>query len=151
MKRSVQFPIKGTFYYAADMAIDLSLLTIGDVLHFQLEPQNPYDNNAVQIWLPKTIQHGVEDQINPVIGNGLLLGYVPRSLAPKIGFHIQNQGTLTLRIKHYAKYGKQIEIDCLVTIDQAWLHYLSLLIHAKFVSQIEILKRFKQRIWHKPV
>ncbi|BCN93895.1 hypothetical protein THMIRHAM_16800 [Thiomicrorhabdus immobilis] len=145
----MQFPIKGTFYYAADMAIELSLLAIDETLRFQLEPENPYDENAVQIWLPKAVHAYIKNHSKQEMTHGLLLGYVPRSLAPKIASHVQHPESLDLRIKHYAKHGKQIEIDCLVTIDQAWLNYLSLLIHSKFISQIERFKRFKQRTWNK--
>ena len=151
MKRRIQFPVKGSFYYSADMAMDLSLLYPDEPLKFQREPDNIYDKNAVQIWLPKSVQACFEDNDNKdaVISHGLLLGYVPRTLAPKIVFYIQHQGPLEVTVRHCARLGKQIEIDCQVTIHQAWLPYLNLTIHALIVTQIHRLKRFKQRLFIK--
>lgn len=150
MKRCIQFPIKGSFYYSADMAMDLSLLHPGEPLKLQAEPDNIYDKNAVQIWLPKSIQACFEDNDsnkNAIISHGLLLGYVPRTLAPKITFYIQHQDPLEVTVRHCARLGKQIEIDCQLTINLAWLHYLNLMIHAKIVTQLHRLKRFKQRLF----
>jgi len=152
MKRRIQFPVKGAYYYSADMAMDLSLLYPDEPLKFQLEPNNAFDKNAVQIWLPKNVQACFEDNDNnkdSLISHGLLLGYVPRTLAPKIAFYIKHQGALELTVRHCARLGKQIEIDCQVTINQAWLHYLNLMIHAKIVTQLHRLKRFKQRLFYK--
>ena len=152
MKRRIQFPIKGSFYYSADMAMDLSLLYPDEPLKFQLEPDNIYDQNAVQIWLPKSVQACFEDHDSnedAVISHGLLLGYVPRTLAPKIAFYIRHQDYLEVTVRRCARLGKQIEIDCQVTINQAWLHYLNLMIHATIVTQLHRLKRFKQRLFFK--
>ena len=152
MKRCIQFPVKGTYYYSADMSMDLSLLCADEPLKFQLEPDNIFDKNAVQIWLPKSIQACFENNDSnedALISHGLLLGYVPRTLAPKIAFYIQHQGPLEVSVRHCARLGKQIEIDCQVTINQAWLQYLNLMIHATIVNQFHRLKRFKQRLFFK--
>ncbi|HHT00294.1 MAG TPA: hypothetical protein ENK73_05490 [Thiomicrospira sp.] len=146
MKRTIQFPIKGTFYYSASMALDLSLLKPDETLCFQLEPDNEFDKNAIQIWLPKSVQACFENQTDTLITHGLLLGYVPRTLAPKLRFYIKQNQVIELKVRHYASLGKQIEIDCQVTIDQAWLAYLSLFIQAKIVSHLHRLKRFTQRL-----
>lgn len=154
MKRRIQFPVKGSFYYSADMAMDLSLLKPDEPLKFQLEPDNIYDKNAVQIWLPKSVQACFEDNKDiedALISNGLLLGYVPRTLAPKMVFYVKHQGPLEVTVRHCARLGKQIEIDCQVTINQAWLHYLNLMIHAAIVNQLYRLKRFKQRLFFKQI
>ena len=152
MKRRIQFPIKGAFYYSADMAMDLSLLSPDEPLKFQPEPDNVFDRNAVQIWLPKSVQACLEDNNesdDTLITHGLLLGYVPRTLAPKIAFYIKHQGPLEVTVKHCGRLGKQIEIDCQTTINQAWLQYLNLFIHATIITQLHRLKRFKQRLFFK--
>lgn len=144
MKKSIRFPIKGTFYYAADIAIDLSMLAPKEPLRFLAEEDNTYDKHAIQIWLPKKLESSYPNQTSNDPSNGLLLGYVPRSLAPKMGFYIKHQGNLELKAIHFSKHGKQIEIDCIVTIDQAWLSYLTLLIQAKIITQLMRLKRFRK-------
>jgi len=149
MERTLQFPIKGTFYYSADMALDLSLIAPDSPLCFQLEPDNQYDKNAIQIWLPKSIQACFENRTDDVISHGLLLGYVPRSLAAKLVPYIQNKAVTALTARHYAKIGKQIEIDCQVTINQAWLAYLQLLIHTKIIISLHRFKRLKDRLLNK--
>ena len=152
MKRRIQFPIKGAYYYSADMAMDLSLLHQDEPLKFKLEPDNHYDKNAVQIWLPKNIPTCLEDNNDKediVMSHGLLLGYVPRTLAPKMVFYIQHKDPIELTIKRAARRGKQIEIDCQVTINQAWLPYVRLMIHAAVVTHLHRLNQFKQRVFFK--
>ncbi|WP_029408046.1 hypothetical protein [Thiomicrorhabdus sp. Milos-T2] len=159
MKRNIRFPIKGTFYYGADIAIDLSLLAPQKPLLFSLEEDNLYDKHAIQVWLPHNQdmnqnkkqdkkqnikQEMTSNTISNDPVNGLLLGYVPRSLAPKMGWYIKHQGNLELKVIHFAKLGKQIEIDCTVTLDQAWLSYLTLFIQAKVITQLMRFKRFRK-------
>ena len=51
MQRRIRFPIKGTYYYAAELAIDMGLLQQGTHLQLRFEPENLYDSYAIQVWL----------------------------------------------------------------------------------------------------
>ncbi|WP_321326586.1 HIRAN domain-containing protein [Thiomicrorhabdus sp.] len=132
MKRAIQLPIKGTFYYSAFFAMQDDLISTNTELTFKLEPDNIHDMNAIQIWLPSS---------NQPEALGLLLGYVPKSLSKKISGLLSNHLVTNIYIVHIAQQGKHIEIDCQITIDQAWLPYFRLLIQSKIISKWYALKR----------
>ncbi len=62
MLQSYQLPIKGTFYYAAEIAFDENLLTSNTALQLLPEPDNGYDRYALQIFLP-TMQDSSNNRV----------------------------------------------------------------------------------------
>lgn len=135
MKSLISFPIKGTFYYSAFLAMQDNLITKNTPLAFELEPDNIFDPYAIQIWLP------VIDSPEEL---GLLLGYVPKSLSKKIHRLFTHNLITHIHIIHSAQQGKLIEIDCQITIDQAWQHYWRLLIQSQWVAKWHKLNRLTQ-------
>jgi hypothetical protein len=86
MLQSYQLPIKGTFYYAAEIAFDENLLTSNTALQLLPEPDNGYDRYALQIFLP-TMQDSSNNRVPSIEvlnadNPGLLLGYVPKTTLP---------------------------------------------------------------------
>lgn len=61
-------PIKGSFYYDAELAEAAGWLMIGRELQLRCEPDNPYDSQAVQIFLPLVHRR-----------QPALIGYIPYS------------------------------------------------------------------------
>jgi len=139
MQRYIRFPIKGTFYYSAALAMQDHALNLNDSLIFKKEPNNLYDTFAVQIllpYLPKS-QH--------VNVDGMLLGYVPKALSQKITRLIDNQSVTNLQITHLVQRGKWIEIDCKALIKQPLISYLNLLLKSHWVRHAQHLRRLKRR------
>lgn len=164
MKQEIRFPIKGTYYYSAGLAIELSLLPPLQTLNFELEPENYYDANAIQIFLPKLLQsHSTTDNNSSAIlqqttDNGLLLGYVPRLLAKRLNKQIQQQLVSRPQVCHCTKVGNLIEIDCRIEVDQALpnglpglvqarINYIQLFLLALFTSKIHNIKRWQRRFF----
>jgi len=148
MKRTIQLPIKGTFYYSAFLAMQDELLNNGNALILIPEPENTYDRYALQIWLP--ISQDINNQEQPgmfepeLLEPGLLLGYVPKSLSKNFHTLYTNNQLTDLHIIHAAQQGKRIEIDCQISIYQAWLPYFRLLIQSKIISKLHALKRARE-------
>ncbi|WP_040727969.1 HIRAN domain-containing protein [Thiomicrorhabdus sp. Kp2] len=140
MKRLISFPIKGTFYYSAFLAMQENLISKNTPLIFKLEPDNRYDKNAIQIWLPTT------DSSSEL---GLLLGYVPRSLSKKLNFLFSHNLITDIHVIHCAQQGKLIEVDCQITVNQAWQHYLLLVIQSQWITKWHKLNRLTQRLFGK--
>lgn len=132
MNKLIHFPVKGTYYYAADVAIEQALIQPNVPLTFKSEPNNPYDKHAIQIWLPT--------QEQPT--QGLLLGYVPRQLAPIIEHHLQKHPNLYPRVIHKASMGKTIEIDCALLLETTWQEQISLTITNFWVKVIHRLQKW---------
>ncbi|GAB6070783.1 hypothetical protein JCM30760_18800 [Thiomicrorhabdus hydrogeniphila] len=145
MQRTITLPIKGTFYYSAYDAMQEGLLTKNTILSLKPEPDNGFDKNAMQIWLPvnsdKTYDKTHANQL------GLLLGYVPKSLSAKISHLYSHHLISEIHIVHYAQLGKRIEIDYQILINQAWLPYVWLFIQSKIIAKIYSLKRTKERLF----
>ncbi|WP_024850542.1 HIRAN domain-containing protein [Hydrogenovibrio kuenenii] len=76
-RKTFTLPIKGSYYYSAELADDIGLLQLGSPLQLIAEPDNAQDKNAIQLWL--------------VHFPSLLLGYVPRRKARFIGFLLKHQ------------------------------------------------------------
>lgn len=140
MFKTIHFPIKGTFYYAAELAIENDLLPTNTPLMFKAEPDNSYDVNAIQIWRP------TQSALNPHGGkssnesdeknSGLLLGYVPRQLAPILTPYLTSHYPLNPYVIRKAKKGKLIEIDCAVQLHLSWQQSLKVsLIHFWLIQQ----------------
>lgn len=135
MKKELTFPIKGTFYYGAFLAMDEKALSKGKVLQFLQEPDNDFDRYAIQIWLPNSTARD----------HKLLLGYVPKSLSKEFSELLATHLIKEIKVVHCAQHAKQIEIDCSLTIEQAWLPYARLYIQSFFVSKFYAIKRARQR------
>ncbi len=148
MLQSYQLPIKGTFYYAADIAFDEDLLTNNTALQLRVEPGNAYDRHALQIFLPTPPI--LLDNSPPTIGvlntdnPGLLLGYVPRQLSPIICRRLESPYKYSLQVIHSAKLGKRIEIECLLKIQLPWFSALNLRLLTIWVQQLKQLKRLQR-------
>lgn len=69
--RLLVLPIKGCFYYGADMAESIDKLYKGAHLSLTPEPDNQYDANAIQIKLNEPIT---------------LIGYIPRNQTDKVHY-----------------------------------------------------------------
>ncbi len=139
MRRLIKFPIKGTFHYAAELALDQGLVHPGLELAFKAEPENSYDRYAIQIWIANQNQQTEPDQMH-----GYLLGYVPRVMSKNLTAILQRQSSTKLTVVHKARLGKRIEIDCMLEIEQAWWPYLYLFAQALFATHTFKLKRFTQ-------
>ncbi len=148
MQRNLVFPVKGTFYYAADLALDLQLLTKGTALQLHPEPENTYDPYAIQIWLPKQEAESRQN-IQPAEDDKLyLIGYVPKLLSKQLSALLHNGQTDQLEITHLARHGKFIEIDCRLIIQQPLFNFLYLVLAAQFSRRYSNLKRIGRRLFH---
>ncbi len=153
MLQSYQLPIKGTFYYAAEIAFDENLLTNTTALQLIAEPDNGYDRRALQIFLPIT-----KDSSNNRIPSiealnadtpGLLLGYVPRQLSPIISRQLKSSCTYSLQVVHKARLGKRIEIECLLEMHLPWFTALKLRLLVIWVQQLNRLKKVQRYLSQK--
>jgi ribulose-5-phosphate 4-epimerase/fuculose-1-phosphate aldolase len=100
-------PIVGAHYHPPAMAI-LSCLPIGTELELLAEPTNPYDPNAIMIFVEGTKVPASEELDSLASGYGsssaqiietnyIHLGYVPRYLAAKlVPYSGPNHGTFAL-------------------------------------------------------
>lgn len=75
-------PVKGSFYYDAELADAAGWLIIGRSLTLRCEPDNPYDTEAVQIFLPLTLSQ-----------KPALIGYIPYSHSRALRWLMQQQKT----------------------------------------------------------
>ena len=160
MFKTVRFPIKGTYYYAADLAMESDLIQQDTVLTLKQEPENAYDRHAIQIWLPTDFQpsSNLPPPLSPPSNNpshialnpypGLLLGYVPRLLAPTIGQYFENFSTLNTQVIHKAKLGKMIEIDCQIELQVNWIQNTQLQLTAFWVRQFYRMQKFLHSLRH---
>ncbi len=148
MLQSYQLPIKGTFYYAAEIAFDENLLTNNSVLQLLAEPDNGYDRHALQIFLPTT-QDSSSNRVPSIEAlntdnPGLLLGYVPRQLSTIISRQLNSSCTYSLQVIHKARLGKRIEIECLLEMQLSWFTALNLRLRIIWVQQLNRLKRVQR-------
>ncbi len=132
MTKTIQFPIKGTFYYAADLAIEAQCLTLKTRLTFKREPDNIYDAHAIQIWSNHSAQKDAAPQ--------LLLGYVPRALAKQLSPAMQAGIQYSPCVIHVAQKGKQIEIDCQVQVNFSWFITLKVQLICFWIKQQQTFK-----------
>lgn len=72
-------PIKGSFYYDAELAEAAGWLMIGSELQLRCEPDNPYDSQAIQIYLP------LAHRSQPA-----LIGYIPYSHSRALTWLLKN-------------------------------------------------------------
>lgn len=90
-------PVKGSFYYDADLVEASGWLIAGRQLHLNREPENPHDAEAVQIILPMA---------DPA--KTALLGYVPFTHSRAINWLLQHPviaPTLTVELLNgYRQY-----------------------------------------------
>ena len=140
MQRELNFPIKGTFYYSADLAIEMGLLKEHSILHFVLEPDNIHDIYAMQIWLD--IQHS-----GNLKSKEYLIGYVPKILSKPLNKLLESYEVTGLKVSHLAKHDQFIEVDCKLIIQQPLIKYIYLLSLAKLSQQSQFLKRLRRR-WY---
>ncbi|HIE40144.1 MAG TPA: hypothetical protein EYP76_01785 [Thiomicrorhabdus sp.] len=139
MIKTIQFPIKGTFYYAAEFAIETECLTRNSPLILKPEPDNPYDPHAIQIYSPIFGPPETPSKAK------LLLGYVPRALAKQLFPSIQAGIQHHVSIIHFAQKGKQIEIDCQLQLHLSWLLTLKIQLICFWIKQQQTLKKLKNR------
>ena len=94
--------IKGTTYYNASELYRNGSLSNGLSVHFECQPDNPYDSNAVAVML-KT---------------GDMLGYVSKELAPKYTKLIQSGKMSETTISKVKKNGQHIKIYIRVSYER---------------------------------
>ncbi len=137
MIKTIQFPIKGTFYYAAELAIEMQNLSLNVPVKFKREPNNPYDLHAIQIWSSHSVQEDTSSQ--------LLLGYVPRALAKQLSPSMQAGIQYIPCITHLAQKGKQIEINCQIQVNFSWFITLKIQLICFWIKQQQVLNVLKKR------
>lgn len=156
MLRTIRFPIKGTFYYAAELALESHLIQKNTLLYFKAEPDSAYDKNAIQIWLP-THFHSAENDPPPLLlstkhtptfTHGLLIGYVPRLLAPTICKQLKHASTLNPQVIHRGKKGKIIEIDYELSLQTGWIANIQVQLISFWIRQTTRLKKFFNLLTH---
>ena len=87
-------PLKGSFYYDAELAEASGWLMVGRKLQLSCEPENRYDRQAVQISLP--FAHSNQTA---------LLGYIPYSHSPALTWLLKNaQLSAPLEAKLFSGY-----------------------------------------------
>lgn len=69
MKRATRLKVKGTYYYAGPPLYTMGELKIGATVQLAHQPDNPYDKNAVAVYL--------EDELRS------MLGHLSKEVAPK--------------------------------------------------------------------
>jgi len=143
MQRAITLPIKGTFYYSAYAAMQGGLLSKNTTLSFIPEPDNIFDKHAIQVWLP--VNSNKTNDKTDLNQQGLLLGYVPKSLSAKIS-HLHTHHLISdIHIVHCAQQGKRIEVDYRIRVNLTWLPYLWLFIQSQLIAKLYMLKRTKER------
>jgi len=148
MFKTIHFPIKGTFYYAAELAIENDLLPLHAPLIFKAEPDNTYDAYAIQIWCPVTKKTHPSVNDTDKKRNGLLLGYVPRQLAPSLCHCLKSGYPLNPQVIHRAKKGKLIEIDCAVELHLPWQQGLKISLINLWIIQQQFFKKLRYFFYH---
>lgn len=144
---SIRFPVKGCFYYAAAEALQTNFIAPQQAVTLKLEPNNAYDKNAVQIWLPlcsllTTNQTPSSHSSSTPLKQGFLLGYVPRMLARQVTQRLEQQQVVACKIVHSAHRGKHIELDCQLDFQAHLAQTMVLRILCFWVSSWHQLKRF---------
>ena len=136
-----QFPIKGTYYYGAGLALESEWLSKNTQLMLSTEPDNPYDEHAIQIWCRNPEKNS---------SSKLLLGYVPRALAkqlsPYLKMGLKQNNPLHIHVIHKAKSGKYIEIDCQMQLNLSWLNMLKIQWLVFWIRQQHMFTYFKKRL-----
>jgi len=147
MQRRIRFPIKGTYYYAAELAIDSGLLQQGNHLQLRSEPDNPYDRYAMQIWLDHSTDGSQFNSEADKSEQGYLLRYVPKSMSRELNKQLQHYNAYNLDVIHLAKFGKSIEIDCVLQLEQPLLPFIYLNLLATLSKNVMSIKRWKRRFF----
>ena len=137
MLRLYRFPIKGSYYYSADLAYQQDLLKVGNLLYLVPEPDNAHDSHALQIW----------SSTNPE--QGYLIGYVPRQLAylwqPMFPLNPNYPVTLS---RSLAK-GKQLRLECDIALNVHWLKHLHILSWSLWLRQQHTLHSWLHSLFHR--
>lgn len=147
MQRRIRFPIKGTYYYAAELAIDMDLLQLGSHLQLRFEPENLYDANAIQIWLNNSDDKALFNSDSEKSEQGYLLGYVPKSMSRELNKQLHHYSAYSLDVINLAKFGKSIEIDCVLQLEQPLLPFIYLNLLATLSRNVMTFKRWKRRFF----
>lgn len=73
--------ITGTPHRIRECNTDISVLAVGDDLHFVPDPQNPYDPNVVQVWHTRTQQNlgFIPAEATPVYHEAVAHGLKPKA------------------------------------------------------------------------
>jgi|GEM_PF-2960218 len=135
MTHRYRFPVKGTYYYSADIAFKQQLLTVGRTLYLHREPDNTHDSHALQIWTHPNAQ-------------GYLIGYVPRQLAKQWQplFALQDQAfkpqniALPVQLSLALAKGKRVRLECEIALSFGWLKHLQLLSWTHWLRQQNAVK-----------
>jgi hypothetical protein len=125
--------VKGTHYYQAQLAWEAGWLESFAPLVLVREPDNRYDRHAIQIWL-----------LRP----RMLLGYVPRALAPRIGWQLKNGHLHQTRlsqtpVRGLTQPGLRCEICARQTWLTPWLKTWARLRWQRYQAWLKLQRRFK--------
>ncbi|WP_019896060.1 HIRAN domain-containing protein [Hydrogenovibrio halophilus] len=121
--------VKGTRYYQAQLAWEAGLLAPFAPLVLVREPDNRYDHHAIQIWL-----------LRP----RMLLGYVPRTLAPRIGWQMKNGHLRQTHLSQTPVRGlTQPGLRWEICARQTWLTPWVRLRWQSYQAWLTLLRRFK--------
>jgi hypothetical protein len=134
MQVKLRFPIKGLYYYSAEQLFDLQLVQPHRHLTIELEPDNRFDANAIQLWLRLPEQN-------------FLVGYIPRQLAKIIRHALNEQQILKLenRINCANRVGKWMEIELELNIDLGWHDAMSAMLFALWLRQKHNWQKIKKK------
>ena len=135
IRRRYRFPIKGSYFYSAQLAHQQRCLKVGSALYLTPEPDNAYDGNALQIWTQKPSEQGY------------LIGYVPRQLAKHWQTPFTQEYQLTL--SHVLNKHKQLRLECDIELEHPWLKHLQLLSLTMWIRQQHALQRWFNRWLHR--
>jgi len=143
MLRHYQFPIKGSYYYSAELAFKQQLLKVGTSLYLKPETDNVYDGNALQIWTHNQTEQGQQ---------GYLIGYVPRKLAalwqPLLHHHPNSHPNYKLTLNRALAKGKQLRLECTITLELNWLKHLQMLSWTLWLRQQHATQLWLRALFH---
>ncbi len=136
MLRRYRFPIKGSFYYAAEIAYQQHCLPPGQTLFIHSEPDNRYDANALQIWTQPQAA-------------GYLIGYVPRQLA-KLWHPLFKSSApqLELQLSKSQAKGKLLRLECEIELNLTWRQHLQFQLWCLWLRQQTAVKHWLAKWRH---
>ena len=131
--RTLHFPIKGCYFYSAQLAYEQNRLFPGQPLTLRPEPTNPYDRYAIQIWCDHP-QHP------------LMLGYVPRTMSQSLSQRLERINPhYNIELKQCRQFGNGVEITVQLELEMTWLPYLFMATSALIARQLQRLKRLRHK------
>ena len=83
MPETIATKIAGIFKYP-DAKETMKFMAAGDGLHFEAEPSNPYDSNAIALFVKTKKLESPPEDLSITDGPTIKCGYIPRDHAAKL-------------------------------------------------------------------